>query len=258
MNNTIILNAIDNIKEYFLDMNVKKVYLLLFDTLHFPVPFILQSIFASAIVRKSKLSISMWYNLFISFLLIFTGRCTIALLYHRDFPLIAKPYYVPTFLAIWGIVNFSTHDIVYRIAKTRFFSLIGRFIIGWIQVRECIHGVNMGSKNADQKYSKIIFSAIILSSSEIIIYAFANLKAREYNPRVLFRLILISIIYYVGIYEKERITTYTDAYFQFPDMEIYKLILLGYHLLMYLLDSLIFGINDSITYLVKHVEKPSE
>lgn len=247
--------AADAVKEFIVTMTPKKAHNILFETIHFPIPYIIQALFVCAFVRSSRINIKRGLNIFVTFASLFAGRCLIAIIFNREMPILRVMAYIPIYVGIYCVMNYSSDDLVYKIFKTRFFKLLGHIAIGWIQIREAFHGVNIAVKNDSSNITKIILCGMILSCSEHVIFAFSNLKSRVYNLGSFLRILMITIIYYTSLYHKEIITQYTDKFFEYPEYDQLKLILLGYHLFMYLFNILIFGANSSRSLDISLLEK---
>ena len=183
------------IEDFILDMNVELAHDYLFLTPHFPVFFILQAILYCTEVRRRKY-FSWWKSLIISGLSCFLGRSIVAWILSRDPPLLNNPYYLPIFLMIWFLVNFSPGDFVLRFLSTRFVSFISQILILLIQVREITHGADLGFHySSNSPFGAILFS-FILSSSECLCWnLISSFPSRYFGIETILRNILISIIY---------------------------------------------------------------
>lgn len=242
------------VEDFVLDMTVEYAHLFLFLTTHFPIFFVIQSIFICICVRKYNPKITWYKSLSVSYLMELLGRALVAFFTNRRPPILETPLYTPIFLLIWYLINASPWDIIFKIFNSGFFFFILQFINCLIQVRETCHGVDIGLRSFPASISGVILISVILSCTECIVWhVFFDTKCRFYSIVAFLRNILMACSYFVITQYPE----YFTAYFE-PSKELVKIVSVAVVSALNLFDCIIFGLNDPRSFdvtLISYISK---
>ncbi|EAY18252.1 hypothetical protein TVAG_253640 [Trichomonas vaginalis G3] len=185
----------ESVYNFCADMNYEIANDFLFMTKHFPIFMIPQIIYTCILVKRMKIGWTWWKNFLTSFFVIFSGRNLYALFVGRQLPLLESPAYTFTFLLCWLLINVGPYDIFYNIFNLGIFHIIFQMFAVIINCRETTHGVDLGTRSFPSSHAGIIFVALVLSSSEIVIWNLSMPETRIYSIFQILLNLIWAIIY---------------------------------------------------------------
>ena len=226
-------------EDFVLDMTIELAHDYLFLTRHFPVFFVLQSIWICVIVRRMAPSFKWFKSYLTSAFMAFLGRVVVALVTGRHAPLFDNPLYVPIFTAIWFLMNCSPFDLCHKIVTFPPFLFLYQFVYALIQVRETCHGVDIGLRAFPRSPVGAFLISAILSSSESFVWLLVGPESRDFGQCATLRNAAVAVSYLM-------LTQYPDRFegIVVPEREMLKMIILGVYCGLVLLNNLIFGLRD--------------
>ena len=227
-------------EDFILDMTYDLAHDYLFLSTHFPIFFIIQSLFICLIVRKSEFSKKWWKSLLISWSMTMFGRIFTAIFTGRRPPLLENPIYTPLFLLIWFLINCSPLDLIYKLFNLKIMNFLLQLLNSIIQIRETCHGIDFGLRAFPSSIVGSILLSSILSSSDSFIFLIVKGKSKDFNDKTIYKNLLISIFYLFITQYPEYFQDYLDT-----TKEYIKINLLFLNLIITFINNLIFGINSN-------------
>ena len=228
------------VEDFVLDMTVELAHDYLFLTPHFPIFFVIQSLFVSLSVRKAFPKMGWWKSLGIGYSMSMAGRILTAFFTNRRPPVFDNPLYTPVFILIWFMVNCSPVDIVNKLFGSKFIYFLLQMAYSLIQVRESCHGVDIGLRSFPSSITGVILIANILCNTEVFVMMLANGKSRFFGSVALVRNFAITVAYFFITQYPEYFKDYIDT-----SREFIKIAALGITSVITLIDNLVFGANNS-------------
>ena len=242
-----------NLEDFVLDMTFDLAHDYLFLTVHFPIFFIIQSIWICLLVRQFNSKFNWWKSFLLSFTLSALGRILVAFITNRRPPLYENPFYLFFFFLIWFLINCFPFDLIFKIFNNFFIYFLLQLFNNLILIREISHGVDIGLRAFPQSLIGSSFIGLILSSTDIFIWLIFNKEIRQYSMKSLIKNLIFSFSYLFITQFPEYFDEYIDT-----TREGIKIYSLGIFILMNFIDILIFGLRNEkiidfslLTYLIK-------
>lgn len=256
--------VLDQIKQYaalayemyaerYGEIRLRDICYVLFDLPYYPVLFIIHALYLCVLIRRNYRDLKWYKSLLLGYVATFGGRVLLAMIVHREPPLLAHPFYSLIFIAIWTAINSFIYDLVYVILNSRFISFFLQLFYGIQQVREIFHGVQIGSRAFPHNWSAAIMLGVILSGFDCFVMSIPGKKIREFSGKTLLRIILITIIYQASRTEGPAIESFVnkqlkninvDYTFEMFTGNTLRLVLLAVMEIPYFLEMLFFGVRD--------------
>jgi len=241
------------LEDFVLDMTFDLAHDFLFLTVHFPIFFILQSIWICIIVRNNQPKLDWWQSLLISFSLSSLGRVLVALFTNRRPPLLENPYYTPFFVLIWFCINSFPFDIFYRVCNSGFFFFLLQLCQSLIQIRESSHGIDIGLRAFPSSIVGSVAISLVLSSVDSFIWLLFFSQTRDWSVRSILKNLAFASCYLALTQYPEYFSDYVDT-----TREGVKIYGWGIFSIISLIDNIIFGLKTPkgidftfLTYIAK-------
>ena len=166
----------------------------LFSTGHFPYFFVFEVIWICLIIRRFAPQFE-WHKSYLvaGFMSLF-GRALAAFVIQRNPPLLEEPLYVPIFSVLWFLMNCSPYDLVHRVLSLAPVVIVLQLAYTVVQVREIVHGVDIGFSQFGTGVGAILFSAMLSSTASFVWLLFAD-GTREFSNQMILRNLLVSWLY---------------------------------------------------------------
>jgi hypothetical protein len=223
--------------DFVLDLTFDLAHDYLFLTLHFPIFFLIQSVWICTVVRRCSSNFPWWKSFVISSFMTFLGRVVVAFVTLRRPPLFENPLYIPLFIAIWVLVNCSPFDIVYSLLNFAPVSFVFQYAFALVQVREVSHGVDLGLRAFPAGTGALLIS-LVLTSTESFVWLLFSPETREFSNRVVLRNFAAAVAYLV-------LTEYPELFPEWVDKtkEGVKIWTLGVYALIVFVDLIVFRLR---------------
>lgn len=166
----------------------------LFQGRHFPCFFVFEVIWICLIIRRFAPHFEWFKSYLVAGFMSLFGRALAAFVTLRNPPLLEEPLYIPLFTILWFLVNCSPFDLVHKILSSGPILLILQNIYTVIQVREVVHGVDIGFSSFGTVVGAILLSAMLSSTSSFIWLLFEN-GTREFSNQMILRNLLVAFFY---------------------------------------------------------------
>lgn len=226
-------------EDFVLDMTFDLAHDYLFLTRHFPLFFIIQTVYICYIIRLHSSQSKPQTSFITAAGMTLLGRILTAYFTNRPPVLFENVLYAPIFILIWLLINYFPFDLLFKIISFAPFAFILEIFYPLIQVRESCHGVDIGLRAFPASAVGAILLSSILASTESIIWLMKNKRTRNFSTAMVIRNLLTSTIYFIIINYPELFNECIPT-----DREPVKVYIYAIYAIIALLNNLIFGIRS--------------
>ena len=232
-----------NITESFTIVDENDSIATFFKIEYFPFFFIIQCLYICLTIRRHATKLPWHKSLMFTAFMVHSGRVITAFVCYRSNPFIENPFYFPSFLMIWFLINASPFDIVYKICNfSPAFTLL-QLLYCIIQTRQIVNGISIGMNQYPESPPGIVLISLVLSSAESFFFIITNQKSRDFSTAVLSRNLLASS----SIVLHQHFHSYSDKIIPISNYQL-QLIILVINVIIAVANDIIYGLksNDSI------------
>lgn len=173
-------------------INIDTIYRVLFQSHSFPFYYVMFCCYV-CIQYRNHFKLETWdRGLVIGLFACITGKMLAAFICYRDCPIFDNSFYIPIYILIWFCINAFPFDIFYKFFNSNSLYFAQQIIYSLIQVREIVHGTNLGYGLYSQSVSGVSMVAIILSSATSCVWLIADLKSRDLSKETIYRNLVAS------------------------------------------------------------------
>lgn len=226
-------------EDFFLDMTFDLAHDYLFLTRHFPLFFILQTVFICYIIRLHSPRAEPKQSFITSGGMVLLGRILTAYFTHRPPVLFENVFYAPIFILIWLLMNYFPFDLLYKIISFGPFAFALEIFYSLVQVRESCHGVDIGLRAFPASAVGAILLSSVLASTESLIWLMKNHTTRNFSTTMIVRNLLTSTLYFI-------ITNYPELFNEYipTEREPVKIYILVIYIFIAIMNMLVFGLRS--------------
>jgi hypothetical protein len=235
---SIALTQYDKTKAFFLNITFDTAYGFVFLREHFPVFFVIQSIWICVVIRRFARKIDWRQSLSAAAASVFLGRLLVAFFTHRPSFLLDRAPYIPIFVVIWYLINCSPRDFVFRLLNSVPFLIVFQILYSVIQVRQVCHGLDIGMQSFPNGATGAVLLSAVLASTESIVWMIFWDGVREFSNRAVLRNLAAAIAYWALVQYHEIV----EPYFVVTNTNIPVWILIVY-ISVLIFDLLVFGLR---------------